>query len=101
MTGREIPLHILSLLQHNGQGDPPNKKKKQLGEKSLGGRTVGFALLIPDFNWPQIETQQGRAEFPAWGSHTLSIQPFSNASTSHPTPSSRLSLEFPLGFWEA
>lgn len=34
MTGREIPLHILSLLQHNGQGDPPNKKKNSLGKRA-------------------------------------------------------------------
>lgn len=27
MRHREIPLHTLSLLQHNGQGDLPNNKK--------------------------------------------------------------------------
>lgn len=45
-----IPLHIPALLQNNA-GDPPNKKIT-LGKKAKGGRTVGFALLIPDLNWP-------------------------------------------------
>lgn len=31
MTHREIPLHILSLLQHSGWGNPPSKK--QLGKR--------------------------------------------------------------------
>lgn len=74
---------------HNTHGDPtahpcsasmhrgilPTKKKNTLGKrpKSLGGRTVGFALLISDLKWARIKTQQGKAEFPARASNTPSI----------------------------
>lgn len=71
-TRTEIPQHSPALPRCTGGS---SQQKSTLGKrpKSLGGRIVGFALLISHLNWPRIKTQQGKAEFPAWGSDTPSI----------------------------
>lgn len=71
-TRTEIPQHSPALPRCTGGS---SQQKSTLGKrpKSLGGRTVGFALLISHLNWPRIKTQQGKAEFPACGSDTPSI----------------------------